>query len=60
MKTVHRYRIDATIEGEIPYDPSKPESYIAALEAVQAKRKALLDAGADITKDKGGPVTVRE
>lgn len=59
-KTVHRYRIDARIEGEIPYDPAKPETYTAALDAVATKREALADIGAKITHDRSGPITVRE
>lgn len=60
MKTVHRYRIDARIEGEIEYDTAAPESYVSALEAVNVKRKALAAIGASITYDRSGPKSVRE
>lgn len=60
MKTVHKYRLDATIRGEIEYDAAKPESYTAALATVAEKRQALITAGAEITKDDGAPKVVRE
>ena len=60
MKTVLKYRIDAKIEGEISYDETKPDSYVDALSAVNAKRKALSDLGAAITYDKSGPKTIRD
>lgn len=58
-KTVHRFTIRGEIKGEIEYDGTKPESYAAALAVVAEKRKALTDAGAEITHESGKPITVR-
>lgn len=60
MKTVHRFRLDASIRGEIEFDSAKPETYTAALAKVDEKRKALMSAGAEITRDEGKPVSSRD
>lgn len=58
-KSVHRYRIDATVAGEIEYDPANPASYTNALVQVDETRKGLEALGATITKQTGKPVAVK-
>lgn len=61
MKFLHKHTLCARIELELPYDPNDGgESYTKALQTVAAKRKLLIEAGAEITKDSGKPVVSRE
>lgn len=59
IKHVARYRLDAQLSGDIPYDPNEPATYQAALEQVAEKRKALETTGASVKPGTPRPVQVR-
>lgn len=56
-RTVHRYRIDARIEGDIEF--ANPKEWQAALDEVAAIVTKLRALGAEVT-EKSGPAKVRE
>lgn len=60
MATVHRHTIIAEFKVDEPYDPTKPETYQAALAKVDEARKAAIAAGFTLTKDSGQPVNTRD
>ena len=60
MKHVLRYTMKCRLGADIEYDPTKPETYTAALQAVQAKKKALEDLGADMTAYSVAPAKIKD
>ncbi len=60
QKHVFRHRFTAQHTQDIEYDPSKPETYQAALEKVAETRKGLVALGCTIMIDMGKPIALRE
>lgn len=59
-KHIARYRLDITIEGEMPYDPAIPTSYTEALAKIDEKRQSAIGLGGKVTRDDVRPVKVKE
>lgn len=60
MQHVLKYHIIGVVKGAVPYEPTDIASYTKALELVETRRKALVSAGAELTRDECVPKAVRE